>query len=111
MASGGAGDSLVRIVDLNRPSVVTGSLLHGGQINEVYASSEHELVTASQDAQVRVWDIRSCEVVWKVNCLSTPTSACSDHMETRIAAGTEEGTLQLYDRRNFKCIYSNRVSY
>ena len=109
LASGGAGDSLVRIIDLNRPTLVMTSLLHGAHINEVYSCSERELVTASQDEQVRVWDIRSNECVWKVSCPAAPSSVCSDKMETRIAASCEDGTLQIYDRRSSICFYSNKV--
>ncbi|KAI6649732.1 hypothetical protein LOD99_6522 [Oopsacas minuta] len=109
LASGGAGDSQVRLVDVNKPTAVVTSLSHVGQINEVYSCSENELVTASQDEHVRIWDIRSSECVWKVRCLSPPSSVCIDKKELRIAASCEDGSLQIYDRRNTICFYSNKI--
>lgn len=110
LASGGAGDTKVRLVDVNKPTDVITSLLHAGQINEVYRCSENELVTASQDEYVRIWDVRSSECVWKVSCVTPPSSVCSDQSGNKIAASCEDGTVQIFDRRNSVCFYSNKVS-
>eukprot|EP00800_Vazella_pourtalesii_P011011 TRINITY_DN2663_c0_g2_i5.p1 TRINITY_DN2663_c0_g2~~TRINITY_DN2663_c0_g2_i5.p1 ORF type:complete len:468 (-),score=90.07 TRINITY_DN2663_c0_g2_i5:48-1451(-) len=109
LASGGAGDTKVRLVDVNKPTDVITSLLHAGQINEVYRCSENELVTASQDEYVRIWDVRSSECVWKVSCVTPPSSVCSDQSGNKIAASCEDGTVQIFDRRNSVCFYSNKV--
>ena len=111
LASGGAGDTKVQLVDVNKHTDVITSLVHGGQINEVYRCSENELVTASQDEQVRIWDVRSSECVWKVSCVTSPSSVCSDSSEKKIAASCEDGMVQIFDRRNMVCFYSNKVSF
>ena len=110
LASGGAGDTKVRLVDVNKPTDVITSLVHGGQINEVYRCSENELVTASQDERIRIWDVRSSECVWEVSCVTPPSSVCCDKSEKKIATSCEDGTVQIFDRRNSVCFYSNKVS-
>eukprot|EP00798_Chlamydomonas_sp_ICE-L_P004991 gene4991-34774_t len=95
------GDHAIRYHDLRRNEYLKYFVGHTGTVNTLCMSPKNDMfMSAAQDKQVRLWDLRATNCQGQLQVPGCP-AASFDQQGLVFAVATESGMLKLYDVRSY----------